>query len=387
MCPMSSAPTWPVTLLRWLGLSLLLGSALAAVLSAHRGASLAQFATTAGVSTLYTASIGLPARLVFPRLGPLIAGWTGLLQWLIYLGTLLVIAVVGIFAAGLLLVAVGVTTFDAIWRNYFAGVQIAAGISVPVTIGAVTYAELHHQLARTETSLHAKELEHQKALALAAEARLASLESRVRPHFLFNALNSAIALIPDDPARAEKVLERLAHLLRVSLDQASSTVALGKELEIATDYLEIERARFGDRLRYEIDVPEALRTVVVPVFAVQTVVENSVKHAVSARKAGAWIRVRARRDGDRLRLDITDDGPGFTGPIWRPGHGLDGLRSRLFTLYGPAARLVAPAERVAASDDTASPDGGAGAAVAIELPDALPAMTSEPMIEPSEAMR
>lgn len=382
MCPMSCAPSWPVTLLRWLGLSLLLGAALAAVLSAHRGASLAQFATTAGVSALYAASIGMPAMLVFPRLKPRIFGRPELSQWLIYLGTLMAITAVGIFVAGLVLVAVGVATLHELWRNYFTGVQISLAISVPVTVGAATYAKLHHQLARAEASLHAKELEHQKALALATEARLASLESRVRPHFLFNALNSAIALIPEDPARAEKVLERLAHLLRVSLDQASSTVALGKELEIATDYLEIERARFGDRLRYEIDVPEALRTAVIPVFAVQTLVENSVKHAVSARKAGARIRVRARREGDRLRLDVTDDGPGFTGPIWHPGHGLDGLRSRLFALYGPAARLIAPAERVAVSDGLASAEGTAiGAAVTIELPDAVPDAGSEAMAE------
>jgi hypothetical protein len=80
---MTSPPSWPVTLLRWLGLSLLLGSALAGVLSAHRGASLAQFATTAGVSALYSASIGLPARLLFPRLGPLIEDRPELSQWLI----------------------------------------------------------------------------------------------------------------------------------------------------------------------------------------------------------------------------------------------------------------------------------------------------------------
>src|SRR5204862_4325989 len=135
------------------------------------------------------------------------------------------------------------------------GVQIALAISVPVTIGAVTYAKLHHQLADTERSLHAKELEHQKALALATEARLASLESRVRPHFLFNALNSAIALIPEDPVRAERVLERLSALLRFSLDRHRSLVPLGDELDVVVDYLEIEKARYGERLAYRLDVP------------------------------------------------------------------------------------------------------------------------------------
>jgi sensor histidine kinase YesM len=353
-------PPWGRLLLRWIGLSLVLGGAMAAVLTAHGGASLDEFAGIAAISALYSASIGLPAMLVFPRLRPRIYGRPELSQWLIYLVTLLAITVVGTLVAGLVLVAVGFATFADVWSNYATAMLVALALSVPITVGAATFAKLSNQLARTEASLHAKELEHQRALALAAEARLASLESRVRPHFLFNALNSAIALIPEDPARAESVLERLAHLLRFSLDAASATVALGDELQIATDYLEIERARFGDRLRYEIDVPEALRGAVIPAFAVQTLVENSVKYAVSARKAGARIAVRARRDGDRLRLEVSDDGPGFAGPIWLPGHGLDGLRARLHALYGAAARVVVP---------EAGASGGAGAAVTIELPE------------------
>jgi len=351
-------PSWARTLLRWLGLSLVLGGAMAALLSAHRGATLAEFGATAAVSALYSASIGLPALLVFPRLRPRIYGRPELSQWLIYLGTLLAITAIGTLVAGLVLVAVGFASLDELWSNYAQGVRVALALSAPITVGAATFARLHNQLARTEASLHAKELEHQRALALATEARLASLESRVRPHFLFNALNSAIALIPEDPARAESLLERLAHLLRSSLDAASGTVALGDELRIATDYLEIERVRFGDRLRYEIDVPDALRGAVIPAFAVQTLVENSVKYAVSARKAGARIAVRARRDGDRLKLDVTDDGPGFPGPVWLPGHGLDGLRARLHALYGAAARVVAPA----------GDDGAAGAVVTLDLP-------------------
>jgi LytS/YehU family sensor histidine kinase len=166
----------------------------------------------------------------------------------------------------------------------------------------------------------------------------------VRPHFLFNALNSALALIPEDPKRAEDVLERLAALLRFSLDAQARLVTLGEELRVVVDYLEIERARFGDRLAYELDVPAELHAHEVPAFAVQTLVENSVKYAVSARKDGARIEVRCRRDGERLRIEITDDGPGFSGQIWIPGHGLDGLRARLDALYGARAKLIAPAE-------------------------------------------
>jgi signal transduction histidine kinase len=357
---MRSTPPLGQTLWRWFALSVLFGCAVGAVLSAYTGASLESFASTAAISVFYSAVIGLPAMLIFPRMRPRLYGRPELMQWLAYLGTLLAISLVGTLVAGLALVAVGISTLDELWTGYLPGIEISLAIAVPVTVGAATFSKLHTQLAQSQASLHAKELERQRALGLATEARLASLESRVRPHFLFNALNSAIALIPEDPARAESVLERLARLLRFSLDAAAATVSLGDELRVVADYLEIERARFGERLRYDIDVPEALRGAVIPAFAVQTLVENSVKYAVSARKAGARIVVQGRRDGDRLRLDVTDDGPGFVGPIWLPGHGLDGLRARLHALYGGAARVVAPADAAGVVS---------GASVRLELPE------------------
>jgi LytS/YehU family sensor histidine kinase len=132
-------------------------------------------------------------------------------------------------------------------------------------------------------------------------------------------------------------------------------VPLGEELRVVTDYLEIERVRFGERRSFELDVPEELRALEVPAFAVQTLVENSVKYAVSPRKQGAHIEIRARRDGGRIAIDIIDDGPGFAGDVWLPGHGLDGLRGRLDALYGKRARLIAPV------------DAPRGAAVRIEI--------------------
>jgi sensor histidine kinase YesM len=357
-------------LARWLALTLLLGVVVGALLSAHRGLTLGQFARLAAVSALYASSIGLPATLVFRRLGPWMSGRSELTRWLLYFAILLAITAAGTLVAGLVLVALGQASSDDLWRNYLQGLQIALAISVPSTIAAVLFVTLRTRLATTEASLHAKELERQRALGRATEARLASLESRVRPHFLFNALNSAIALIPEDPRRAEKLLERLAGLLRFSLDAASATVSLGEEIRLVTDYLEIERVRFGDRLRFEIEVPDELRGAMIPAFAVQTVVENSVKYAVSARKTGARIAVRAQREAGRLRLEITDDGPGFAGPIWVPGHGLDGLRTRLDALYGSAARIVAPAALAIGTEVGAVVGVAVGAAVAIELPEA-----------------
>jgi signal transduction histidine kinase len=327
------------SLLRGVAVSLALGAALAMAFAARYG--IKAFLMSWAISAMYSAAIGLPATVIFGRMKPWVAGKPELRQWLTYFGVLLVISAVGALAVGLATIAIGWIKFAALWDFYVTGLKIALVIAVPVTVGAMSLSRMHTRIAETERT--------------ATEAKLASLESRVRPHFLFNALNSAIALIPEDPPRAEAVLQRLAGLLRFSLD-AKGSVALGDELRIVGDYLEIERVRFGDRLRYELDSPDELAALRIPAFAVQTLVENSVKYAVAPRKTGAAIHVRVRRDAERLAIEVHDDGPGFAGEIWRPGHGLDGLRARLDALYGVRGALIAPAA------------AEVGAAVRIELP-------------------
>src|SRR5205814_9913550 len=113
-----------------------------------------------------------------------------------------------------------------------------------------------------------------KAQYETAQARLSSLESRLRPHFLFNTLNSIMALIPEDAEAAERMTARLAALLRYSLDTTEHrTVSLEQEVKVATEYLEIEKARFGERLNYLIDVPHELLRKEIPPFSLQTLVE------------------------------------------------------------------------------------------------------------------
>lgn len=331
---------------------LVIGAALG-VLFSLRDPSPARIAIQGGISLLYALSIGIPATLIFGRLKPRI-GRPALRQWVVYLGILTAIVLVASLFVGLVLVGVGLVELSRLWQVYRQGLVISLVVSFPVTLGAAT-------MSRLQDTLHRTEHDKQRALALAAEARLASLESRVRPHFLFNALNSAIALIADEPRRAEAVLERLSGLLRASLDARARLVPLADELAIVTDYLEIEQVRFGDRLRYEIDVADELRALEVPPFAVQTLVENSVKFAVSPRTQGARIRVHGRRDGDRIVLEVADDGAGFTGEVWKPGHGLDGLRARLAAIYGPRARLIAPAEAEAGAAVRLEIDAGRGA--------------------------
>jgi LytS/YehU family sensor histidine kinase len=133
----------------------------------------------------------------------------------------------------------------------------------------------------------------------------------------------------------------MAALLRFSLDSnQSGLVPLGREMKIVSDYLEIERVRFGDRLRFRIEVAPELQDASVPPLAVQTLVENSVKHAVSRSQAGAEIRIRGARDNGSLRIEVLDQGPEFRLDAAPSGHGLDILRGRLNALFGDRAALA-----------------------------------------------
>ncbi|HEU0029417.1 MAG TPA: histidine kinase [Kofleriaceae bacterium] len=315
------------TLLGSLGLGVVVG-----LLFSLREFEPVQAVVNIAISTLYSASIGVPTALAFRVLRPRMHGRSTLAQWLIYLGVVIAMTLLGSLFTGFVLVAAGVVPLDELWAVYRQGLKVSMLISIPFTFGAYSISRLQSRLERTER-------ERTKAMTLATEARLASLESRVRPHFLFNALNSAIALIPEDPRRAEDVLERLCALLRFSLDAHARVVTLAQELRVVTDYLEIEGVRFGDRLRVEIDVPPELGTLEVPAFAIQTLVENSVKYAVAARTSGARIQVSARAAAGRLDIAVADDGPGFGDAIWLEGHGLDGLRARLDALHGDAAAI------------------------------------------------
>jgi two-component system sensor histidine kinase AlgZ len=163
-------------------------------------------------------------------------------------------------------------------------------------------------------------------------ARLSQLQSRIRPHFLFNTLNSAIALVRADPARAETILEDLADLFRHTLVEASEPVALADEIDLARRYLQIEQVRFGGRLQVEWSLdPEAGRALVPPLL-LQPLVENAVKHGVEPSDAGAQVKVTTQRRGDRVVIKVTNTVPAGQGA---PGNGVAqaNVRERLTLLH------------------------------------------------------
>jgi signal transduction histidine kinase len=177
-----------------------------------------------------------------------------------------------------------------------------------------------------------------------AQARLDALTARLEPHFLFNALQGVSTLIHRDPAAADAMLGRVSDLLREVLHhEGRSEVPLDEELRVLDGYLEVARQRLGDRLDVTVDVAPSARGALVPFFVLQPLVENAVHHGVAARAAGGRVWIRAARDGDRLRLEVCDDGPGLDRrelPRGRRRVGVANTRERLEQLYGDRHRFA-----------------------------------------------
>ncbi len=165
-----------------------------------------------------------------------------------------------------------------------------------------------------------------------AAARLIELQSRIRPHFLFNTLNSAIALVRAEPAKAEILLEDLSELFRSALVDQGDSVTLEQEIELAKRYLAIEEIRFGKRLRATWVIDSSCLQAKLPPLILQPLVENAVKHGVEPSASGADIKVSAQRRGDNVVIKITNTAPAGQG---HAGHGvaLRNVRERLGLLH------------------------------------------------------
>ena len=171
-------------------------------------------------------------------------------------------------------------------------------------------------------------------------AQLEVLRNQLQPHFLFNALNTISSLIHTDAEAADRIVSRLGDLLRLSLQHTGRhEVTLREELDFLGHYVEIQRSRFRERLGVTIDVPAELLECQVPTFVLQPLVENAVRHGIEPRSVPGRVEVRAIRRGDRLVLEVLDNGPGLIDPPPSGsgngrGIGLTNTRARLAQLYG-----------------------------------------------------
>jgi two-component system, LytTR family, sensor histidine kinase LytS len=196
---------------------------------------------------------------------------------------------------------------------------------------------------------------------LVAQAEVRALHAQINPHFLFNALTTISALCRREPDRARDLLVMLSQYLRSSIRAAEGMVTLGQELEFVEAYLAIEKARYGERLHSDVDVPQELLELPVPIMALQPLVENSVRHGLMPRAAGGSVRVSARLDAADLILRVEDDGVGI-GQAARDGSSGNGVAlknvsERLRHLYGSGGLLSL----------TAAPGGGTVAQVRLPV--------------------
>jgi two-component system, LytTR family, sensor histidine kinase AlgZ len=264
--------------------------------------------------------------------GPAVAALGGTLWWLALVCSLRQrIAHWPLRRARRLLLAMGALAALAGW-----GVLLPLGLAQPLATQGLLAGLLGALLAGV--TWHWLQLREAAARPVEAHARLAELQSRIRPHFLFNALNTALALVQVDPVRAEAVLEDLSALFRAALAETGTAVTLDDELDLAQRYLAIEKIRFANRLNLDWDLDPAAGSARLPPLVLQPLVENAVRHGVepSARGGGVMVRTRAHRG--MVELEVVNTVPEEPG---EPGTGmaLANVRERLRLLHDVAGEL------------------------------------------------
>ena len=220
----------------------------------------------------------------------------------------------------------------------------AINVLLALVVGTVVYVYegLRLRLAASLEEVEQVRLVEARLREQAAEAKLAALQARINPHFFFNTLNTISSLLEEDVDEAEEVLQTLADLFRYTFKVAGAEpVPLREELDFTRNYLTIEQARFGDRLRVDWQVDEAAREIPVPGLILQPLVENAIGHGIAPREGGGTVTIRARVQEGVLRVEVRDDGPGVISRerVFREGHGLHNVRDRLQTRYGEAGAI------------------------------------------------
>jgi two-component system, LytTR family, sensor histidine kinase AlgZ len=293
------------------------------------------------ISLVYSNVYGFLMGLSMPYIGPRVSSFPPPWPWILIVTALVALTAIGSLMVGLVFLSTGFYQHGQFWQHFVDDTAIGIVISLVIGLSIGVYDGFQTKLERAAMNLRTQELEKERAVKLASEAQLASLESRLNPHFLFNTLNSISTLIHEDPVRADRTLQRLAALLRFSLDaSASRLVCLSLETKIVSDYLEIEKERLGARLSFTLDIPPQLESLKVPPLSIQTLVENSIKYAIASSPAGGSVQVSAHAADGNLVLEVCDSGPGFQHDSFPRGGGLDNLQSRLSTLFGDAANLA-----------------------------------------------
>lgn len=231
---------------------------------------------------------------------------------------------------------IGATQVEPTWVGTFSrllGTTFLLNLPVYWLIVVAAHVE---RLARTAREKDRRQLRLEAQLA---DARLQTLRTQLQPHFLFNALNTVSVLMHEDVDEADRILLQLSALLRRSLDSTEAhEVTLGEEIAFLERYLEIERARIGERFSYRIDVSDQMLQARVPNLILHPLVENALRHGLAARAGPGHVEITAEREGALLRLRVIDDGRGLPAESTERV-GLANTRARLRLLYADRQRF------------------------------------------------
>jgi len=236
-------------------------------------------------------------------------------------------------------VPVVVNPMDAVLMARVTPLDEAAKLILLGVFGIVsTYAT--HWVEHLVREASKESAERQRVVTRLVQSELDTLKLQLNPHFLFNALNGAMALIATDPPAAERMVSELSDFLRLVLSTSSEQeVPLERELGLLDRYVAIQRVRFQDRLTVNCNIEDGVRGALVPSLILQPLVENAIRHGISPRAGAGYVQVTARRLGDRLVISILDDGVGVRARRSRErsrgtGLGLTNTTTRLIHLYG-----------------------------------------------------
>jgi two-component system sensor histidine kinase AlgZ len=277
-------------------------------------------------ATVFVVWLALLASLLLCQLKPLLVRGSRMAAWL--LAWLALVALVAVASA---VVA---------WLDHALGTALTPASAPRFVAGnAVLAALLGAALLRYFYVL----AEWRARLAAVARAQFEALQARIRPHFLYNSMNTVAALVRVDPGAAERTVEDLAELFRASLGAGDKPSTLGAELGLIDRYLAIEQLRLGDRLKIERDLADLPATLEMPALLLQPLVENAIYHGVQPRREGGTLRLAGHRTDDHVEIEIANPLPEAAAPA-RHGVGLDSVRRRIAYHFGARGSLETRSE-------------------------------------------
>lgn len=277
-------------------------------------------------ATLFVVWLALLASLLLCRLSPLLVRGRRALAYPLAWGALV------------LMVALASTVVA--WADHALGTELTPNSGMRFVVGnSVLAALLGAALLRYFHVL----AEWRARLAAVTRAQFDALQARIRPHFLYNSMNTVAALVRVNPDAAERTVEDLSELFRAALGAEDKPSTLGAELALADRYLAIEQLRLGERLQVQREIGELPLDLEMPSLLLQPLVENAVYHGIQPRRAGGTVRIAARRVDDGIEIEIDNPLPEGAS-VRRSGHGLDNVRRRVAYHFGARGSVEARGE-------------------------------------------